>query len=67
MNGCIIPPEHPFCQAGKEKKLKIHIDLPWGGHLRFEREPMEREKFYALVALAAWALFVALLLGGAAL
>jgi len=47
--------------------LKIHIDLPWGGHLRFEREPLEREKFYALVALAAGALFVALLLGGAAL
>lgn len=47
--------------------MKIHIDLPWGGYLRFEWEPLEREKFYALVALAAGALFVALLLGGAAL
>lgn len=44
--------------------MKIHIDLPWGGHLRYERAPMEPEKFYALVALAAWALLVALLLGG---
>ncbi len=47
--------------------MKIHIDLPWGGHLRYEREPMEREKFYALVALAAGALFVALIFGGAVL
>lgn len=43
--------------------MKFHIDLPWGGHLRYEREPLEDGKFYALVALAAGALYVVLLLG----
>ncbi len=38
--------------------MKIHMDLPWGGHLHIEREPMEPGKFYALVALAAGALVV---------
>jgi len=57
----------PFCQAGKEKILKIHIDLPWGGHLHIEREPMSMDKFSLLCALAAGALFVLLLLGSTAL
>ena len=52
--------------------MKIHIDLPWGGHLHIEREPMNREpmsmdKFSLLCALAAGALFVLLLLGSTAL
>lgn len=42
--------------------MKIHMDLPWGGHLRIEREPLEAGKFYALVALAAGALVVVLFL-----
>lgn len=44
--------------------MKVHIDLPWGGHLRYEREPLEDGKFYAL---AAGALVVVLLLGSVAL
>lgn len=47
--------------------MKIHIDLPWGGAFELEREPMEREKFLALVLLAAGVLLVALLLGAVAL
>ncbi len=43
--------------------MKFHCDLPWGGHLHIEREPMEWDKFLALVLLAAGALFVLLLLG----
>ena len=42
--------------------MKIHMDLPRGGHLRIEREPMEPGKFYALVALAAGVLVVVLFL-----
>lgn len=45
----------------ERRKMKVHIDLPWGGHLRYERKPLEDGKFYALAALAAWALFVVLL------
>lgn len=33
--------------------MKIYIDLPWGGKLEFEREPMCREKFYALCGTIA--------------
>lgn len=47
--------------------MKVHIDLPWGGHLRYERKPLEDGKFYALAVLAAGALFVVLLLGSVAL
>lgn len=47
--------------------MKVHIDLPWGVHLRYEREPLEDGKFYALAALAAGALVVVLLLGSVAL
>lgn len=47
--------------------MKIHIDLPWGGHLHIEREPMDMDKFGLLCALAAGALIVALLLGSVAL
>lgn len=47
--------------------MKLHIDLPWGGAFDLERQPMEPAKFYALCALAAGALLVALLLGGIAL
>ncbi len=46
--------------------MKIHIDLPWGGHLHIEREPrepMNMDKFNLLCALAAGALVVLLLLG----
>ena len=48
--------------------MKIYLKFP-GGFLcqirkpREPREPMESGKFYALVCLAAGALFVALLLG----
>ena len=42
--------------------MKIHMDLPWGGYLHIEREPMEPGKFYALVALAAGVLVVVLFL-----
>ena len=57
----------PFCQAGKEKILKIHIDLPWGGHLHIERELMSMDKFRLICALAAGGLVVLLLLGSTAL
>lgn len=46
----------------ERSKMKLHMDLPWGGHLRIEREPMEPGKFYALVALAAGVLVVVLFL-----
>jgi len=55
--------EHPFCQAGKEKNLKIHIDFPGGGWFDLERPPMERDRFYALCYVVAGALVVSLLLG----
>lgn len=50
--------------------MKIHLDLPWGGVFELEREPREPlqwEKFIALVLLAAGVLLVALLLGAVAL
>lgn len=28
--------------------MKIYIDLPWGGKLSIEREPMAPYKFYSL-------------------
>lgn len=43
--------------------MKLHVDLPWGGVLDLERQPLEPEKFYALCGLAGAALFVTLLLG----
>jgi hypothetical protein len=57
-----------FLSSRKEKKLKIYWKFPGGFFYlirkpREPREPMESGKFYALVCLAAGALFVALLLG----
>lgn len=48
--------------------MKIYLKFPGGFFClirkpREPREPMENGKFYALVCLAAGALFVALLLG----
>ena len=47
--------------------MKIHIDLPWGGSLDIEREPLDEGKFYAICCVIGGALAVALLLGSAAL
>lgn len=47
--------------------MKIYFKHPKGWEFCFRREPMEQEKFYALVALAAGALVVILFLGGTAL
>ena len=41
--------------------MKIHMDLPWGGTLDIEREPMDFDKFALLCALCAGAMVVALL------
>lgn len=46
----------------RRKILKIHIDLPWGGSLDIEREPMEFDRFCLLCMLAAGAMLVALLM-----
>ena len=54
--------EKSFLSSPERSEMKIHMDLPWGGHLRIEREPLEAGKFYALVALAAGALVVVLFL-----
>ena len=45
--------------------MKIYLKFPGGFFclIRKPREPMDSGKFYALVCLAAGALFVALLLG----
>lgn len=47
--------------------MKLHVDLPWGGTFELERQPMEREKFYAVCCIVGAGLFVALLLGSVAL
>lgn len=52
--------------------MKIYLKFPGGffcliRKTRKPREPMESGKFYALVCLAAGALFVALLLGSSAI
>lgn len=47
--------------------MKIYFKHPSGWEFHFQREPMDHDKFYAVIALLAGALFVALLLGGAAL
>ena len=43
--------------------MKLHIDLPWGGCLDIERQPMQMEKFYALCGVAGGALVVLLFVG----
>ncbi len=52
--------------------MKIYLKFPGGFFClirkpRKPREPMDSGKFYALVCLAAGALFVALLLGSSAI
>lgn len=47
--------------------MKIYFKHPGGWEFHFQRSPMDHDKFYALIALAAGALVVALLLGGTAL
>jgi len=37
-----------FLSSRKGEKMKIYIDLPWGGKLSIEREPMEKNKFYTM-------------------
>lgn len=32
--------------------MKLHIDLPWGGRLVIEREPMGKDRFEAICILA---------------
>lgn len=31
--------------------MKIHIDLPWGGALEAEYQPMKKDKFYMMWAM----------------
>ena len=47
--------------------MKIYFKSPSGWEFSLNREQMADGKFYALVLLAAGALFVALLLGGSAI
>jgi len=42
----------PFCQAGKEKNLKIDLKIPGGGELHFEKRPMSDDvRFELLIGL----------------
>lgn len=34
--------------------MKIFLDLPWGGKLVIERQPMEKYKFYVMWACIAF-------------
>lgn len=43
--------------------MKIHIDLPWGGNLTIEREPMAEGKFYAMCAAIAFSVVVVAFFG----
>jgi len=47
--------------------MKIFLKLPSGAEFSLERAPLEADKFYALIGLAAGALLVAVILGGIAL
>ena len=43
---------HFLRQASRAKEeffVKVHIDLPWGGVLDIEAQPMAPYKFYSLV------------------
>ena len=54
-----------FCQAGKEKKLKIYFKSRHGREFRLEgkpREPMEIERFYTLAALVVIAMILTAML-----
>ena len=31
--------------------LKLHFDLPWGGQMTIEREPMKQDRFFAVCVL----------------
>ena len=45
-----------FLSSPERRKMKIYIDLPWGGKLSIEREPMAPYKFYSL----CWSLCLAI-------
>lgn len=37
--------------------MKLHIDLPWGGTLNFERSPMSKERSEQITGLLLAAIF----------
>lgn len=50
--------------------MKLHIDLPWGGVLDFERQPMSKERaeqitglLFALIAAISVIKFFSLMVG----
>ena len=47
--------------------MKFYFKHPSGWEISFHREPLERDKFFALVGLAAGALVVVWFLGSIAL
>ena len=49
----------PFCQAGKEKNLKIYLKTP-GGEKQKKKDPISERRFMAVCRLIAFALYVEL-------
>ncbi|MBQ9347796.1 MAG: hypothetical protein IJT94_10765 [Oscillibacter sp.] len=43
--------------------MKIHVDLPGGGSFEYERDPLPKERFDALVTLAEVFIAAAAVLG----